>query len=691
PNPAFANIDVPLASTFMLSTKPGKEAYVEPVIENGGYRFMVKVGKPKDMEAAKNGTKLARGANFCCLLSNAVINDPYIKSESMAGRMGAKLMAIVAEGDGGRVYLAPTLEHETVANEAKPEWKPDMPMNRKTSNLVSGRGYGFFTWADLFTSRQLVALDTFSDLVQEAIPRIEQDAIVAGLKNDGIGLEAGGTGAQAYAEAVGVYLGFAIDKGANYWSSICAWSTSTEKMISTFSRQAIPMVWDFTEANPFSTSSGNWDLGIEQAEQMLESLGLWNNGFSSCTDAQRQGVAKDKIVSTDPPYYDNIGYADLSDFFYIWLRHSLRSIFPSLFSTLSTPKSDELVATPYRHENKEEAEQFFLDGMTKAMNQLVVQAHPAFPVTIYYAFKQSENQSSEGVTNTGWETFLEAVIKSGFSISGTWPMRTEYTGNLKKQMSALASSIVLVCRRRNPDAPVTTRREFIVRLKAELPAALAELQKGNIAPVDLAQAAIGPGMAIYTSYAKVLDSEDKPLSVRQALTLINQVLDEPLAEQEGDYDTDSRFALAWFEQYGFSEGEFGVADVLARAKDTSVSSLVDACILFSKQGKVRLLKPAELSTTWNPEVSPRISAWEIAHQLIRALESGGETAAAHLVAAIGSDVETARDLAYRLYNLCERKRRPQEALSYNSLVQSWPEILRLSKEVPRAKPGELFG
>lgn len=690
PNPAFAKVDVPLASTFMLSTKPGKEAYVEPIIEGDGYRFTVKEGKPRDVEAAKNGTSAGKRSAFLCLMSGTPIPYDYIRTEGKAGRMKARLMAIVAEGGHGRVYLSPTPEHEAIARQAKPTWIPDneLPVNPRDFKTPN---YGLTRFGDLFTPRQLVALDTFSVLVQEAIPRIEKDAVEAGLADDNVGLEAGGTGARAYAEAVGVYLGFAVDKGANYWSSLCSWHSGRDTVTSTFGRQAIPMVWDFAEANPLSTSSGNWDLGIEQAEQMLENLGLWKKGFSYCADAQQQEIALNKIISTDPPYYDNIGYADLSDFFYVWLRHSLRSIFPNLFSTLSTPKSDELVATPYRHENKEKAEQFFLDGMTKAMNQLVVQAHPAFPVTIYYAFKQSENESSEGVTNTGWETFLDAVIKSGFSISGTWPMRTEYTGNLKKQMSTLASSIVLVCRKRDPAAPIATRREFVARLKAELPAALVELQKGNIAPVDLAQAAIGPGMAIYTSYAKVLDSEDKPLSVRQALTLINQVLDESLAEQEGDYDAVSRFALAWFEQYGFSEGEFGVADVLARAKDTSVSGLVDAGILFSKQGKVRLLRPAELSATWNPEVSPRTSAWEIAHQLIRALESGGETAAAHLVTAIGSDAETARDLAYRLYNLCERKRRPQEALSYNSLVQSWPEILRLSKEVPGAKPGELFG
>lgn len=691
PNPAFAKVDVPLASTFMLSTKPGKEAYVEPIIEGDGYRFTVKVGKPKDVEAAKNGTSAGKRSAFICLMSGTPLPYDYIRTEGQAGRMKARLMAIVAEGGHGRVYLSPTPEHEAIARQAKPTWIPDneLPVNPRDFKTPN---YGLTRFGDLFTPRQLTALDTFSDLVQEAIPRIEKDAVEAGLADDNVGLEAGGTGARAYAEAVGVYLGFAVDKVADRNSTICAWASLREHARNTFGRQAIPMVWDFAESNPLSESSGNFAGGIVSIVAGIGSLDPLAAGHVEQADAQSQKIATAKVISTDPPYYDNIGYADLSDFFYVWLRRSLKQVFPSLFSTLAVPKAEELVATPYRHNGKEAAEHFFLDGMTKALNCLAEQAHPAFPITIYYAFKQSEDESDEGVSSTGWETFLEAVIASGFSITGTWPLQTELNRRMVGSgTNALASSIVLVCRKRNPDAPVATRREFVARLKAELPVALVNLQKGNIAPVDFAQAAIGPGMAIYTSYAKVLDSQDKPLSVRQALALINQVLDETLAEQEGDYDADSRWALSWFEQYGFSEGEFGVADVLARAKDTSVSGLVDAGILFSKQGKVRLLRPAELSATWNPEVSPRISAWEIAHQLIRALESGGETAAAHLVTAIGSDAETARDLAYRLYNLCERKRRPQEALSYNSLVQSWPEILRLSKEVPGAKPGELFG
>ena len=394
-------------------------------------------------------------------------------------------------------------------------------------------------------------------------------------------------------------------------------------------------------------------------------------------------------LSTDPPYYDNIGYADLSDFFYIWLRLSLRSVLPNLFSTMAVPKSEELVATPYRHGSKQKAEVFFLNGMTEAMHRLAEQTHPAFPVTIYYAFKQSETESDTGISSTGWETFLDAVIRAGFALSGTWPMRTELENRMiGSGTNALASSIVLVCRPRPADAPTTTRREFINQLKAELPVALAHLQKGNIAPVDLAQSAIGPGMAVYTRYSKVLDAAGNLLSVREALALINQTLDEVLAEQEGDFDADTRWALAWYEQHGFGEGQFGVAETLSKAKNTSVSGMVNAGILESKAGRVCLLKPSELPSDWDPTTDTRLTVWEMVHQLIRVLEAGGEGAAAELVAKLGSKAEIARELAYRLYTICERKKRAQEALSYNALVQSWPEIVRLARETGRPQEKE---
>ncbi|MFZ2913039.1 MAG: hypothetical protein WAZ99_02470, partial [Rectinemataceae bacterium] len=472
-----------------------------------------------------------------------------------------------------------------------------------------------------------------------------------------------------------------------------SWMSDRGAFRETFARQAIPMVWDYAEANTFADTGGSFSSAFEKGAMAIEAFPSGTQATVTQADAAYQTVTEGKLVSTDPPYYDNIGYADLSDFFYVWLRRSLRPVFPDLFSTLAVPKAEELVATPYRHGGKEKAETFFLDGMTRAMHRLAEQAHPAFPVTIYYAFKQSENDETDGMTNTGWDTFLAAIIEAGFAISGTWPMRTEGSGRMIGQgTNVLASSIVLVCRKRAADAPTATRREFLAALKAELPSALAHLQRGNIAPVDLAQSAIGPGMAVYTRYVKVLDASGAVLSVREALSLINQTLDEALAEQEGDFDSDSRWALAWFEQFGFAEGEYGMAETLSKAKDTSVGGMVDAGILVSGKGKVRLLKPAELAVAWDPATDARFNNWETVHQLIRVLESGGEGAAAELARKLGEKAEPARELCYRLYILCERKKRAQEALSYNGLVQSWPEIMRLAQEGGKApqKQSTLF-
>lgn len=679
PNPAFAQVDVPLASTFILSTKPGREAYIEPVIEDHGYSFIVKVGKPPESELAKSGTKLSRGSNFKCLMSGIPIGSDYIKSEGRNGRMGSRLMAIVVAGEQGRVYLAPTQEMETIALTARATWKPEisLPVDMRSHWTPP---YGLTTYGDLFTRRQLVALTNFSDLVSEARARIKGDALVAGMVDDGKPLRDGGTGATAYADAIGVYLAFAVSKAADRNTSLCFWEHAMDRLRGTFGRQGLPMIWDYAETNPFAGAGGDIYGTAHSLCEVLDKLPIAGYGSAAQADAMVQSLSDGRIVSTDPPYYDNIGYADLSDFFYLWLRRSLKTTFPDLFATLAVPKAEELVASPYRHGSKEKAETFFLSGMTQAMHRLSEQAHPAFPVSIYYAFKQSETTTAEGTSSTGWETFLDAVIRAGFSISGTWPIRTEQLAGLKGKINALASSVVLVCQRRALDASTATRRELVTALKAELPETLKQLQRSNIAPVDLAQAAIGPGMAVFTRYSNVLDAEGQTLSVRQALGLINQILDEVLAQQEGDFDADTRFALAWFEQLGFTEGEFGVADVLARAKVTSVEGLVDAGIVQSGRGKVRLLRPDELRTAWDPTTASQLTIWEVVHHLIRVLEAGGETAAAGLLSKLGSKAEIARELAYRLYTISERKKRPAEALSYNALVQSWPEISSLARE-----------
>jgi len=676
PNPAFSHVEVPLASTFVLSSKAGKEAYVEPVVEGDSYRFTVKVGK--STEAAKAGTAAGKRGGFYCLLSKSPIDYKYIRNEGQAGRMGARLMAIVAEGARGRVYLPPSEAHEAIAHQAQPMWRPDVKLHGKCRVNVSN--YGLDVYGDLFTPRQLVALTTFSDLVGEAIERCRADAAAAGLPDDGLGLDQGGSGATAYAQAVGVYLAFAINKIADRGSSICGWDSTRDSLRNTFGRQAIPMVWDFAETNFISGSAGSFENALDQVVRVTsEYLPAKFGGVAKQSDAQSQSISRNKVISSDPPYYDNIGYADLSDFFYVWLRRSLKPIFPGLYATLAVPKAEELVATPYRHGTKEKAEAFFLDGMRRALKNLAEQAHPAFPVTIYYAFKQSETQDETGTSSTGWETFLEAVIRAGFAITGTWPMRTEL-GNrmIGSGTNALASSIVLVCRKRAADAPTVSRREFLRELNATLPEALEAMTRGGVhspvAPVDLSQAIIGPGMAIFSQYAAVLEADGTPMTVKTALQLINRFL------AEDDFDPDTQFCLHWFEQQGWATGKFGEADVLARAKGTSVSGLQASGVVASSKGELRLLKWAEMPRDWSPESDARLPVWEALHQLIRALNQEGESAAGALLARMPARAEPVRALAYRLYTLCERKGWAEEARAYNELVTAWSAIEQAASE-----------
>ena len=689
PNPAYTSVDVPLVSTFMLSTKSGKEAYIEPVIEEGGYRFTVKVGKPKDTEAAKNGTKLSRGANFQCLLSGTPIPSAHIYSEANAGCMGARLMAIVAEGDRGRVYLAPTLEMESIALQAQPTWKPELLMP-ENPRWFSPPLYGLKSYGDLFTPRQLVALTTFSDLVKEAHEQVKRDALAAKMKDYGNELIDGSTDVESYADAVAVYLAFAVDKIAARSTTICAWEAGYQKIQHTFGRQAIPMMWDYAEGNPFSGSTGNFNALLEWVEKFLHEVPRTSHGHTNQQDASTQSVSTNKVISTDPPYYDNIGYADLSDFFYIWLRRSLKSIFPDIFATLAVPKDEELVATPYRHGNKEKAEAFFLSGMTRSMYQLAVQAHPVFPVTIYYAFKQSDTKNDD-TSSTGWETFLDAVIQSGFSLTGTWPMRTELSNRMVGMgTNALASSIVLVCRKRPQDTTTVSRKEFLRELEEALPEALDDMIGGKvgaspIAPVDLAQAAIGPGMAVFSKYKAVLEADGSPMSIHNALILINKAIDEYFTHAESDMDADTRFCVDWFQQYGFKESAFGEADVLARAKGTSVEGVCNSGVLHSKAGKVSLLKITEYPTDWNPSEDTRVPIWEALHHIVRTFQTS-ETAAGALLSQMQEKIEPIRQLAYRLYTVCERKGWAEEARLYNTLIASWHNIQDASRNVTRGKP-----
>ena len=530
--------------------------------------------------------------------------------------------------------------------------------------------YGLKNYGDLFTNRQLVALDTFSRTVHDAINRVKTDAVASGWADDSCALDAGGTGATAYAEAVGVYLALIISKSADSNNTLCPWEPVAQCTRQLFGRQAIPMLWDYGEANPLHDSSGGFETNSAVSLRAFDIFPIDPVfGEVSHADAATQSISQGKVISTDPPYYDNIGYADLSDFFYVWLRRTLKPIYPNLFATLAVPKAEELVATPYRHGGEREAEAFFLDGMTRAMHRLAEQAHPAFPVTIYYAFKQSESKADQGTSSTGWETFLEAVLRAGFSITGTWPVRSEMTAALKATTNSLASSIVLVCKKREPEAPTVSRREFLRELNAALPEALDEMTRGGVnspvAPVDLSQAIIGPGMAIFSQYAAVLEADGSPMRVKTALQLINRFL------AEDDFDHDTQFCLHWFEQTGWASGRYGEADVLARAKGTSVGGLTEAGVAESSGGQLRLLRWAELPSDWAPETDARLGVWEALHHLIRALNQGGEVSAGALLARMPAKAEPVRALAYRLYTLCERKSWADEAKAYNELVTAW--------------------
>ena len=695
PNPQFSDVDVPLVSSFILSSKKGKEAYVEPVIEGNGYRFVVKVGKPP--AGAEMGTKAqGRSANFNCVMSKTLIGGDYIKSEGCAGRMGARLMAVVCEGVRSRVYLSPIDGMEEVARGARPTWRPTAPVPR---HLTGGTcvPYGLDQFGKLFTDRQLVALNTFSDLVKDAQAKATADAKAAGWEDDGKPLCEGGTGATAYGDALAVYLTFAVDKTTNRSSTICTFKSGVQCPGDTFGRQALPMSWDYAEANVLTGPSGSWESMVQNVVDGLLSDNSHKEfkGWGCQCDAQTQDISQGKVISTDPPYYDNIDYADLSDYFYVWMRKSLRSVYPDLFASMSVPKAEELVAAPYRHGGQEQAESFFLNGMSSAMHNLAIKADSTFPVTIYYAFKQSET-NAEGTSSAGWETFLEAVIRSGFEITGTWPMRTERENRMIGHgTNALASSIVLVCRKRPEDAETISRAQFARELRAAMFDALedmtnAEGSQSGIAAVDLAQAAIGPGMGVYSKYAAVLKSDGSKLSVHEAMIEINKEVDRFLHPDGQSYDPSTNFFVTWFETHGYGEGPFGEADVLARAKGTTVKYVVESGVAESSAGKMRILHYGEYpdEKDYDPRKDDNLPLWEACHRVIRELEKRNRRAAAALLAKMPSMTNDIRQLAYYLYTYCEKHGDAANARAYNALITSWSEIVTLMGELADAPQGK---
>ena len=685
PNPA-CGIEMPLVRSWWLGKKKGKEAYVVPSVvadagAAGGRRVEFTIGHAVSGPPSANGEGTVGRVGATCIGCRSAVELKYIRAEGKAGGMTAQLMAIVAEGHRRRVYLRPTAEHEAAADVRRPNDLPDGNLPNHTLGFRV-QAYGMAKWVDLFTRRQLTALTTFGDLVIAARAKAESDACAAGMP-EGDGLEAGGTGAQAYADAVATYVGLGVSKTADIGNALVSWKPSMDQAIHLFTRQAVPMVWDFSETPILSTShAGGYVVALRNLTKAMTSARARGRSAQGDATSVEFGNA---LISTDPPYYDNVPYADLSDFFYVWLRRSLGDVHPKLLSTLLVPKADELVANEFRHGGKANAARFFEDGFTRVFARARKSALPNYPITVFYAFKQTE-ATNEGQGSTGWERLLAGMITSGWQITGTWPMRSELANRIRGQESnALASSIVLALRPRPHEASSTDRRGFIAALRDELPEALRELQQGRIAPVDLPQAAIGPGMAIFSRYGSVIEGDGSPMPVRAALSHINEVLGEVLAEFEGDFDPVTRFAIAWFRQHGYGVGKFGDADNLARARATAVETIVRNGILTSGKDKVALIRPAVLPLDYDPVSDQLISVWEVLHHVVRVLEADGIDAAGRFLARVGErtdatiDVDLVKELAFLMFAVADEHKWAKEAVAFNGVATAWPDILAAAR------------
>jgi len=671
PNPA-CKATMPLLNSFAVSRKRGQVTWLDakPNRSARSVSFSLSSGPGCPSE----GTVGRRGAT--CLVCGESIPLALVREAAKSGDLGSQLLCTVAEGDRRRIYLEADEEQRRGSDVERPSDFPDGELAHNP-RAITTPNYGITRQAQLFTNRQMRAMTTFAVLVGEARERVAADS-----------------GDSEYADAIATYLTLGIGRLANRCSSQCFWDAGGEGVMQVFARNALPMIWVYAEANPFSDSSGNFLGQMDYLVKALAPLPAQGEAIIRQLDAAAEVNRGTAMVCTDPPYYDNVPYADLSDFFYIWHRLCLSKIYPDLYSTLLVPKAQELIAEPARQGSWEAAAVFFETGLRHSFVNMLATQDERYPMTVFYAFKQEEATGADGGchASTGWETMLQGLLDAGAMITGTWPVRTEQPGGLREVgRAALASSIVLVCRRRPADAPLATRKDFLTALRDELPDALLRLQHGNIAPVDLAQASIGPGMAIFSRYMKVVEADGGIMRVRSALTLINQALDEILTAQEGDFDSETRWAVAWFEEQGMETGPFGKAETLSKAKNTAVNALVQAGILEALGNKVRLLARDELSTTWDPATDKRLTVWEVTQHLIQVLLSSGEEQAAGLLRRVGGLGEVARELAYRLYVLCDRKKWASEALAYNSLVVAWPEIVRLAAAAPaRAASTRLF-
>lgn len=675
PNPA-CGIEMPLVRSWWLGKKKGKEAYVVPKIVEGKVEFEIGNDPTRVPEADVDGTIGRSGAR--CIVCGTAVKLTYIRQRGKDVGLGQQLMAIVAEGNRQRIYLAPTADALEAAHVAAPHDIPSGKIfqNPRNFNTII---YGLTEFADLFTNRQLTALTTFSDLVSEALERVLADALAAGLP-EGDRLESGGTDAAAYADAVATYLGLGVSKLTDIGNALTRWKPTMDQAIAMFSRQAIPMVWDFAETPPLAAHAGGLTTTLRGIAKVLDKLPAGVVGHVQQSDAAARSYA-DALISTDPPYYDNIGYSDLSDFFYVWLRRSLRPVHPQLLGTMLVPKSEELVANTYRHDGAEGAKKFFEKGFENVFAHARETPHRDFPITVYYAFKQSQDEDGEEAS-TGWETILGSMVRAGWTVTSTWPVRTELSNRMiGSGTNALASSVVLSLRPRPHDAPITDRRGFLAAMKRELGTALRELQQGGIAPVDLPQSAIGPGMAVFSRYAKVIESDGSEMSVRSALARINEVLDEVLTEQEGDFDSTTRFALAWYRGHGYEPGQFGDADNLARARATAVATLERDGILNARAGKVKLYRPSGLSGDYDVSKDSHTSAWEALHHAIRVQEAKGIPAAGAFLHEASQrpdgavDLDLVKELAYLLFQIAEKNGWAKDAISFNGIATSWGDLL----------------
>ena len=680
PNPACQS-EIPLVHSFNLSKKKGHECHIHLDIDHSTHPASITYTIESGLvEGTKEGTVSRQGA--VCPVCGEPIDFPYLREEGKQHHLGATLMAIVADGPNGRIYLPATEEHVQASECERPEEAPDgpLPVNPRNFNTPI---YGLDHYANLFTSRQLVALTTFSALVQEAQQKAEQDALAAGRGDDGISLEKLGKGAKAYGQAIGVYLAFIVDKLADYQSTICVWHTTREILANGFRRQAIPMTWDYAEGNPFSGVSGSWHSMSQWVSQTIDNLSLNNCSLGSVVqwDATQDISLRNIMVSTDPPYYDNIAYADLSDFFYVWMRQSLQTTYPDLFATMLTPKTPELIASPYRFDgSKVKAKQYFEDGMMQTCRNIFQYARPDIPVTIYYAFKQSDSQETDGTASSGWETMLSAIIKAGFVITGTWPLRTELTTALKGQMSALSSSIVIVCRKPDGARPDILRKDFVDILHGELKDALTKLQSSNIAPVDLAQSIIGPGIAVYSRYRKVLAADGSAISVRDALKMINAVYAEII--KVTSFGPEADFCLILYEQNGFNDMRFGEADVLARSKNTAVDKMAKEGLVDSAKGIVRLKTREELSA-FSPHSE---NLWLITQQVVQACEKNGYAGTAAIFSQLnGAQTDQVKKMCYRLYKIADSKGWSKDGQAYNAVIAGWDAMAHEAAQLKQQK------